>query len=112
MSDSDNGGQKLKYLKGAAKETARQVKQIDWVAVSAGGIVLISAILMYNHTTHTIPQTSTTFMVLPVVDLSKLLDLTSDNVFESLASYEASSYHTASNLHAVGALKYTLSCYC
>jgi hypothetical protein len=57
------------------------------------------------------PQTSTTFTVLPVGDLGKLLDLKAADVFQSLASFETSPYHTVSNLHAVGALKYTLGCY-
>jgi hypothetical protein len=115
MSDSVSARQKLKNMKDTVKNMQVTVvtrgKQVDWVAVTAGLVVIVSGILMYNRTTHTMPQTSTTFTVLPVGDLGKLLDLKAADVFESLASFETSPYHTASNLHAVGALKYTLGCY-
>jgi len=115
MSDSVSARQKLKNMKDTVKNMQVTVvtrgKQVDWVAVTAGLVVIVSGILMYNRTTHTMPQTSTTFTVLPVGDLGKLLDLKAADVFQSLASFETSPYHTASNLHAVGALKYTLGCY-
>jgi len=118
MSDSNKGRPKGKYMTETVKsvsesyeQTKQKAKEIDWVAVAAGCAVVITAVLMYNHTTHSLPQTSTTFTVQPVLDLSKLHDLKADDVFESLASYEKSSFHTVSKLHPVGALKYTLGCY-
>ena len=41
-------------------------RNVDWIPVSAGIVVIIAAMLMYNQSTHTLPQTSTTFTVRPV----------------------------------------------
>jgi hypothetical protein len=78
---------------------------VDWVAVGAGLVVIIAAVLMYNQSTHTLPQTSTTFTVRPV------LTLDTAGLLKTKAAFESSTYHTTSKLEAFGALKYTLGCY-
>jgi hypothetical protein len=76
----------------------------------SGVLVLITLVVMYNNSTHTIPQTTTSFTVQKVYDLSHFRSM-DDQVFESKAAFELSTFHTESHLPAVSAVKYSLGCY-
>jgi len=93
MSD-DQGGTTLLRSKERAKNTIQQTydlaNDVDWIAVSGGIAVIVSALVMYNQTTHTMPQTSTTFTVRPVGDLALLRGTKSKDLFKSKAAFEAS----------------------
>ena len=107
MSDDDNS-MPVSRMDATSQMMAKGydlARDVNWIAVGAGLVVLIPAVLMYNQSTHTLPQTSTTFTVRPV------LSIDSAGVFKSKAAFESSTYHTTSKLEAFGALKYTLGCY-
>jgi len=100
-----------KTVKEAAQRGYDLVEDVDWIAVVGGIVVIISALIMYNQTTHTMPQTSTTFTVRPVADLALLRGMKSGDLFKSKATFEASTLFQTSRMQAFGAVKYTLGCY-
>jgi len=109
--DSTNLARSKKNQKDLAQRGYDLVDDVDWIAVSGGIIVIVSAMVMYNQTTHTMPQTSTTFTVRPVVDLALLRGSKSGDLFKSKASFEGSAFYQTSRMQAFGALKFTLGCY-
>jgi len=112
MPVAKNSGRSARYIiAGTAQQGYNLVADADWVAVSGGIVVLISAMLMYNQTTHSLPQTSTTFTVRPSQDLAELHSSSAADLFKSKAAFEASTLHLASHMEAFSALKYTLGCY-
>jgi len=113
MSDDQgtNFARSKERVKAGIKHNYNLAKDVDWIAVSGGIVVIISALIMYNQTTHTIPQTSTTYTVRPVSDLALLRGFKSADLFKSRVVFESSTLFQTSRMQAFAAVKYTLGCY-
>jgi len=86
-------------------------ERYDYFVYAVGVAVLASAIMLFAMKSHLLPQTSTTFTMQPVIDLTKYKTGYNDDIFDSKADYEKSPSFLEHDLHAVGAVKYRLGCY-
>ena len=86
-------------------------ERYDYLVYAVGVAVLAAAIMIFAMKSHLLPQTSTTFTIQPVIDLTKYKTGYNDDIFDSKADYEKSPSFLQQDLHAVGAVKYRLGCY-
>jgi len=73
--------------------------------------VLLVAILLSSQTTHLLPQTSTTFSMQRVNDLTEFIDNYDAEDLDTLANYQMSSFKRLKNLHPAGSHKFSVGCY-
>ena len=73
--------------------------------------VLVIAIALSAGTTHVLPQTSTTFSIQPIVDLTKFMANYKDEDLDTMADYAMSSFKKINYLHPVGSHKFSVGCY-
>jgi len=84
---------------------------MDWLLYGTGIGVVIVAICIAVSTTHVMPQTSTTFSMQPIIDLTKFMKDYDDESLDTMANYAMSTFKKTNHLHPVGSHKFSVGCY-
>ena len=83
----------------------------DYLLYGVAVAVLLVAILLGTQTTHLLPQTSTTFSMQRVNDLTEFIDTYDAEDLDTLTNYQMSNFKRLKNLHPAGSHKFSVGCY-
>jgi len=111
------------YLAKPASEAGSKAPQIprgqesivektkDYLIYGIAAAVLLVVIILGSSTTHVLPQTSTTFSMQRVDNLTDFMDNYDAEDLDTPANYLMSNFNKIKRLHPVGSHKFSVGCY-